>query len=140
MSDRTILSVFYGYPAELIALWCAVSPRTAASWKAGKGKPSRQALRLFALHRDERVLDDQWRGWRIRKGTLVDPDGNATTQAQLRTYWMLIRGIHLAPQKLRELVLYTAWYLPPVKITPGRGTSFWIGFRPRKLAPRISSV
>ena len=55
--------VFYGYPDELIADWCAVSRHTAYLYKIGARKPSRQALRLFVLNRDGRVLDDTWKGW-----------------------------------------------------------------------------
>ena len=57
--------LFYGYPVELIADWCAVSRHTAYLYKIGARKPSRQALRLFVLNRDGRVLDDTWKGWAI---------------------------------------------------------------------------
>jgi hypothetical protein len=86
------MGVFYSYPVELVADWCAVSLATAASWKCGVAKPSRQALRLFELHRDERVLSArEWQEWRVRGALLVDPDGNATTQGQLRAYAIAIR-------------------------------------------------
>ena len=52
----TVLNLFYGYPAELIAEWCAVSRKTAELYKRGVRKPSRQALRLFCLHRDGKIL------------------------------------------------------------------------------------
>ena len=55
------LSIFYGYPDQLIARWCGVSVATARLYKSGARKPSRQALRLFALYRDGRVLDDHGR-------------------------------------------------------------------------------
>jgi hypothetical protein len=84
-------SIFYSFPAKVIASWCGVSPATALLWKQNKRKPSRQALRLFALHRDELLLGETWRGWKVRGGTLVDPDGNATTQRQLRAYWLIMQ-------------------------------------------------
>jgi hypothetical protein len=84
-------SIFYSYPAKVVAAWCGVSPATAALWKQNKRKPSLQALRLFTLHRDESLLGDQWRGWKVRGATIVDPDGNATTQAQLRAYWLIMQ-------------------------------------------------
>jgi hypothetical protein len=37
-----VLSIFYGYPAALVARWCGVSPATASLWKQNKRKPSRQ--------------------------------------------------------------------------------------------------
>jgi hypothetical protein len=81
-----VVSIFSGYPAELVARWCSVSVDTAVCWKSGTRKPSRQALKLFALHRDGRVLDDPWRDWSVRDGTITDPEGNTTTQGQLRAY------------------------------------------------------
>lgn len=83
--------LFYGYPVELIADWCAVSRHTAYLYKIGARKPSRQALRLFVLNRDGRVLDDTWKGWAVHRSKLVDPDGNETTQGQLRAYWLILQ-------------------------------------------------
>jgi Phage protein len=84
-------SIFYSFPARVIAAWCGVSPATAALWKQNKRKPSLQALRLFTLHRDELILGEAWRGWRVRAGAIVDPEGNATSQAQLRAYWLIMQ-------------------------------------------------
>jgi Phage protein len=86
------MGVFYSYPVEVVADWCSVSLATAASWKCGVAKPSRQALRLFELHRDGRVLSvDAWTAWRVQEDRLVDPEGNSTTQGQLRAYAVAIR-------------------------------------------------
>lgn len=85
------LSIFYGYPPELIARWCGVSVHTAYLYKIGKRKPSRQALRLFTLHRDEQVLGPEWRDWIIRKDRIVSPEGQETTLAQLNSYWLIIQ-------------------------------------------------
>ena len=87
------LSIFYGYPSPLIAQWCGVSGKTAALYKAGARKPSRQALRLFTLHRDGRVLDQDWRGWSVRDAKLVDPAGNATSRGQLQGYAMILQWV-----------------------------------------------
>jgi hypothetical protein len=84
--------VFYSYPVALVAEWCAVSLATAASRKCGVAKPSRQALRLFELYRDGRVLGGaEWDAWRVDGSRLVDPEGNSTTQGQLRAYALAIR-------------------------------------------------
>jgi hypothetical protein len=83
--------LFHGYPAELIAQWCGVDRATATLWKQNKRKASRQALRLFTLHRDGRILGDSWNGWAVRDGEIVDPDGNATTEAQLRGYSIMMQ-------------------------------------------------
>lgn len=84
------LSIFYGYPPELIAQWCGVSVATARRWKNGGAVP-RPALRLFALHRDGKVLDEHWVGWRAHGDTLTDPEGNTTTQSQLRAYALIMQ-------------------------------------------------
>ena len=86
-------AVFYGYPVELIAEWCAVSLSTARLYKSGQRKPSLQALRLFTLHRDSRVLTDRWRGWQIVGGSIVDPAGNTTTLEQLQGYALILQWV-----------------------------------------------
>jgi hypothetical protein len=91
VTERKVLTAFYGYPAEIVARWCAVSLDTAKLYKAGKRKPSRQSLKLFALHRDGYVLGEEWCGWAAREGKLIDPEGNSTTQAQLRAYWIVMQ-------------------------------------------------
>ena len=90
---------FFGYPDELIQEWCGVSRQTAYMCKIGARKPSKAALRLFVLHRDGRVVGPEWTGWTIRRDQLVDPEGNRTTQAQLRAYWMIVQ---LARELARE--------------------------------------
>lgn len=84
------LSIFYGYSPELIATWCGVSVATARRWKRAGGA-SRAALRLFTLHRDQRVLDGYWPGWTLHKGVLTDPEGNSVTQGQLRAYGLVMQ-------------------------------------------------
>lgn len=87
------LSMFYGYSAEEIAQWCGVSIKTAELYKSGARKPSRAALRLFSLHRDGRVLGNDWRGWSVRNGKLVDPDGHGTSRGQLMGYAMILQWV-----------------------------------------------
>lgn len=112
--SRVISSVFYGIPAELIADWCGVSLETARRWKTGQTQPSASALKLFVLYRDRKVLNKEWDGWLINRETLVDPEGNATTQGQLRAYahvyalcQELARGNDEA-QKILELAMLKA--------------------------------
>ena len=56
--------------------------------------PSPQALRLFELHRDRRILGAEWDGWLVNNAELVDPEGNATTQGQLRAYYQVYQLCH----------------------------------------------
>lgn len=85
------LNPFYGYPAELIGVWCCVSPRTAARWKAGTARPSPAHLKLFRLHRDRQVLEMSWKGWAVVGDALVDPEGASLTRAQLHGYWLIVQ-------------------------------------------------
>lgn len=80
---------FASYPAELIAQWCRVTVETAQSWKTGKRTPSPAALALFCLYRDRKVLGPDWDGWIVKGNRLVDPEGNETTQGQLRAYYFV---------------------------------------------------
>jgi hypothetical protein len=88
---RPTPAIFYGYPVELIELWCGVSRHTAYLYKIGARKPSRQALKLFVLHRDGRVLGPEWREWSVHKNKLVSPEGQETTQGQLNAYWLVMQ-------------------------------------------------
>ena len=99
--------VFYGYPVELIQRWCAVSIQTARLYKSGLRKPSRQALRLFTLHRDGRVLDEHWQGFAVHKGVLVDPQGREFTAGQLNAHWLIVQlARDLAERDPRDLEEY----------------------------------
>lgn len=99
--------IFYGYPVELIERWCAVSRQTAQLYKSGVRKPSKQALRLFVLHRDGRVLDDQWKGFGIHRDKLVDPEGHEFDPGQLRSHWLIVQlAQELAIKDQRSLEEY----------------------------------
>jgi hypothetical protein len=89
--NLSVFSIFDGYPAELIAEWCAVSVKSASLYKTGRRKASRQALRLFVLHRDGRVLSGVWRDCCIRGDRLIDPEDQGVTVGQLRAYWIAMQ-------------------------------------------------
>lgn len=88
---RTVLSIFYGYPDDVVARWCGITPASVRQYKSGKRKPSRTVVRLFMLHREGRVLDAQWKGWQLRPDSIVDPDGNETTRGQLHNYFWIVQ-------------------------------------------------
>lgn len=96
---RVTSSVFYGYPPELIAEWCLVELDTARRWKRFEATPSRQAMRLFELHRDRKILGAEWRGWIVKGDLLCDPENHETTQGQLRAYFHVYQLMH---QLMRE--------------------------------------
>ena len=93
---HTPLNMFYGIPEERIAEWCGVARSTAYAWKTGSLRPSKPAAKLFRLHRDRRVLTDEWQGWVVTDGNIADPDGNVTARNVLHNYALmmqLVRGL-----------------------------------------------
>lgn len=96
--SRPTALLFHNHDPKQIAAWCQVSLQTAYLYKIGQRKPSRQAVRLFVLHRDRRVLTDEWEGWLLKPEGIVDPEGN-------ETYRSLLRGYFLMMQLVREMSL-----------------------------------
>lgn len=86
--DNTV-SIFYGYSAALIAQWCSVNEKTAAEWKAGRKKPSRQALKLFRLHAAGRVLGKSWKGWKVHKDAIYSPAGECMQVWEMENHVIL---------------------------------------------------
>ena len=72
----------YGIPIKEIARRCAVSEKTASRWKAGTACPPQTAL--WVLAGDLGFIDPAWRGWVIRKGELVSPEGWCITMSDVR--------------------------------------------------------
>lgn len=84
--------LFYSFSAEQIAAWCGVSRRTALAYKRGLRRPSPQAVRLFVLHRDGRVLPDSWgRGWALTETSVVDPERHELPITWIRGYFLLMQ-------------------------------------------------
>lgn len=86
-----VRSIFYSYPPETIARWCGITVASARLYKSGRRKPSRTVLRLLTLHREERVLGAEWRGFRVVGNTIVDPQGSGVTPAQLEGYIIVMQ-------------------------------------------------
>jgi hypothetical protein len=97
---RVVSSIFYGFSALQLSMWCLVDEATAMRWKRGEEDPSPQALQLFKLHRDGRVLGPEWRGWRVVAAQLIDPENQSTTQGQLRAYFVNYQLLHKLMRKL----------------------------------------
>jgi hypothetical protein len=104
----TKFSVFYGYPAELVAQWCGVSLGVAKGYKSGRHKPSRASVRLFVLHRDGRVLGKSWEGWIATDDAIADPAGNVTTKRQLSSYSFVLQ--FAAAMAARDPETQKEWY------------------------------
>ena len=50
-------------------------------------------VRAAAVHAPSRPAryHDHWTGWKHHEGALADPEGNATTQGQLRAYYLVMQ-------------------------------------------------
>ena len=59
-------------------------------------------MKLFMLHRDRKVLGNEWHGWEIKRGVLVNPEGSETTQGQLRAYYLVYQLCHELARTDRE--------------------------------------
>lgn len=84
-------ALFQSYPASLIAEVCLCSQQTAYHWKSGIRRPSDRALKLWKLYRDERILTDAFRGFRVRANRLIDDDGQELTPGQFRAYVFVLQ-------------------------------------------------
>jgi len=71
--------------------WCSVPRARAKRLKLGTARPTLQELKLFRLYRDRQVLEKPWRGWVLKPDSIVDPNGQETTRAQLQGYWLIVQ-------------------------------------------------
>ncbi len=94
---HTQLNMFYGIPEQRIAEWCGVAISTAYAYKTGHLKPSQSVAKFVRLHRDRRVLTDEWQGWVVTGADIADPEGNVTPRNVLRNYALMM-------QLVRELI------------------------------------
>jgi hypothetical protein len=62
-----------GISIKEIAKLCQVSVRTARRWKQGTMCPPETAL--MVLRGDLGLFDPEWRGWTLRHGCLISPEG-----------------------------------------------------------------
>jgi hypothetical protein len=99
--SRPVPALFHGFSVDRIADWCHVTRGTAYLYKIGQRKPSKQAVALFVLHRDRRVLTVEWKGWLLKPDSLVDPEGQETSRNLLRGYAFMLQYVrHLLAECL----------------------------------------
>lgn len=84
--NANTLSLFDGYPVELVQRWCMVGKKTAERYKNGTLLPSRRSVYLFNLHRNQKILGPEWNGWRVVGNRLYDPADVPTTRQQIEAY------------------------------------------------------
>lgn len=74
-------SVTYGVSAEMIALRCGVSYRTACRWKSGAVEMD-TASKLI-LSGDLGCFAAEWSGWIIKDDSLISPEGWEITMSDI---------------------------------------------------------
>lgn len=75
-------SELFGLSVMHIAAACQVSLKTAGRWKDGTTCPPKSAL--WILTGDLGCFDAKWKGWLLRHGELVSPEGWCITMADVR--------------------------------------------------------
>lgn len=79
--------IVYGIPVKEIARICGVDLATARRWKRGATCPPKTAVMILAG--DLGVFDPTWRGWIVRHGTLISPEGWDATPGEVRSLPLL---------------------------------------------------
>jgi hypothetical protein len=71
----------YGIPAEVIARLCRVNVATARRWKRGATRIPEAAKMI--LTGDLGAFDPAFRGWKMRDGKLISPEGWEATVGEI---------------------------------------------------------
>lgn len=81
---------FPGCAPLAVAQVLGVPLRTVNRWARQGSMPAQWAL-LYALYTDADlgVIDERWRGFKLREGSLILPEGTALTHGELRAVPML---------------------------------------------------
>lgn len=77
---------------------CDVKKATAQHYKRGTRRPPPPAKRLWELHVQGRILGPDWKGYRVHRNELVDPDGLVYTAGEIAT----IPFLHAQMAELRK--------------------------------------
>ena len=85
-----------GWSIKHIATLCEVSEKTVSRWKAGQTVPPKTALMI--LRGDLGAFSRDWRGWIIRGGELVSPEGWCITMSDVRA----------TPLQRQQIAIYQA--------------------------------
>jgi hypothetical protein len=89
----------YGIPAVEIARLCRVDVATARRWKRGATRISEAAKMI--LTGDLGAFDPAFRGWKLRDGKLISPEGWEATAGDILSIPLLRAQISAYQAKLR---------------------------------------
>jgi hypothetical protein len=104
------MNELYGIPAETIALLCKVSITTARRWKKGRRRMPETARMILAA--DLGCFDPAFRGWSIRDGKLVSPEGWEATAGDILTIPLMRAQISAYQAKERVVLAMDEQPLP----------------------------
>lgn len=103
-ADSLSMSELYGITPAEIARKCEVDLATARRWKSGKTRIPSAARKLLAG--DLSAFDPDWRGWVMRAGKLVSPEGWTYSPGEVLSLMLLRAQIaHLESLRRREKAL-----------------------------------
>ena len=91
----------FRYSISEIAKLCGVTARTVRRWRDGTRRPPDLALML--LSRDLGYLDPLWKGWTIRAGSIVSPEGWTVSRNDALAVPLLHQQIAVLNAELRTL-------------------------------------
>ena len=95
------MNELYGIPAETIALLCKVSITTARRWKKGRRRMPETARMILAA--DLGCFDPAFRGWSIRSGKLISPEGWEASAGDILTIPLMRAQISAYQAKERQV-------------------------------------
>lgn len=100
-------TVFFAIPIKQIVEICGVDITTARRWKRGASCPPQHVLRyVHARWTDDLgFLDSEWRGWKLRRGNLISPEGWEITMSDVlasRLHEAQLAAWRLEVTKMRE--------------------------------------
>jgi hypothetical protein len=93
------MNELYGIPAETIMALCKVSRRTAKRWKTGQRRMPETARMILAA--DLGCFDPAFRGWSIRDGKLISPEGWEASAGDILTIPLMRAQISAYQAKVR---------------------------------------
>lgn len=90
----SVVSIFQGYPVQLLQKWCLVTYQTAMHWKRGTRPPSRLAVKMFRLHSQGQIVTPLFDGWRFNEktGEFVSSEGWSFSPGRIRAYEIMQRN------------------------------------------------
>jgi hypothetical protein len=103
-SQTSESSPFYGYTYQAVMAACLVTKQCAMRWRAGTGTPSPQALKLWSIFRDGRLVSALFKGWFFNEkdGELVTPQGDSFKPSEIQNIPLLYQQLSAQRAEIRS--------------------------------------